>query len=202
MSLARSTYHHGDLRDALVSAGLGLARGGGPDAVGVREVTRQVGVSPSAAYRHFEDRQALLDAVSAAAQGLAADRMERELLSTPATARDRLRAVGAGYLAFAREEPGLFRVAFTVPHDLSEAVAPDKAGASGRTPFELLSLALDELVEAGMLPASRRPGAELHAWSAVHGLGMLVIDGPLRGLTDEMVDAATVRLLDMVERGL
>ncbi|WP_167139226.1 TetR/AcrR family transcriptional regulator [Diaminobutyricimonas sp. TR449] len=226
MSLARSTYHHGDLRDALIAAGLALARVGGPDAVGVREVTRQVGVSPSAAYRHFSDRQALLDAVSAAAQGLAADRMEQELLrvssgstgstgssgpagtpassapAAPSAARDRLRAVGVGYLAFAREEPGLFRVAFTVPHDLSEAVAPDKAGASGRTPFQLLSLTLDELVAAGSLPASRRPGAELHAWSAVHGLGMLVIDGPLRGLTDEMVDAATVQLLDMVERGL
>jgi AcrR family transcriptional regulator len=200
MSLARSTYHHGDLRDALISAGLALARAGGPDAVGVREVTRRVGVSPSAAYRHFSDRQALLDAVSAAAQGLAADRMEKEL--GRASARDHLRAVGAGYLAFAREQPGLFRVAFTVPHDLSEAVAPDKAGESGRTPFQLLSLALDELVAAGLLPASRRPGAELHAWSAVHGLGMLVIDGPLRGLTDEMVDAATVQLLDMVERGL
>lgn len=202
MTLARSTYHHGDLRDALIAAGLELARAGGPDAVVVREVTRQVGVSPTAAYRHFADRQELLDAVSSAAQGLAADRMERELRGAGPDPRSHLRAVGAGYLAFAREEPGLFRVAFTVPHDLNEAGAPDKAGASGRTPFQLLSLALDELVDAQVLPADRRAGAELHAWSAVHGLGMLVIDGPLRGLTDDMVDAATVQLLDMVERGL
>ena len=167
----------------------------------LREATRRAGVSPNAAYRHFADRQALLDAVSAAAQGLAADRMEQEL-ATVTDPRARLRAVGAGYIAFARDEPGLFRVAFTVPHDIAQAVSPDKAGRLGRTPFQLLSIVLDDLVSVGALPADRRAGAELHAWSAVHGLGMLVIDGPLRGLTDEMVDAATERLLDMVERGL
>src|SRR5690554_2247801 len=126
LTAARMSYHHGGLREALLEAGLEMAREGGPDAVVLREATRRSSVSPNAAYRHFADRQALLDAVSASAQGLAADRMEEALASAPLTgnreadARQRLRAVGAGYLAFAREQPGLFRAAFTVPHDLTE----------------------------------------------------------------------------------
>jgi len=204
----RATYRHGDLRQALLTAGVELARSGGPDAVVLRESTRRVGVSPNAAYRHFADRHALLTAVSASAQGLVADAMLAETVALTSTddaaadARRRLRAVGTGYLGFARAEPGLFRTAFSVPDDLANSGAPAKAGAAGLTPFQILSTTLDELATAGVLPAARRPGAELHAWSAVHGLGMLIIDGPLRGLTDEMMDGATVRLLDMVDRGI
>jgi AcrR family transcriptional regulator len=205
---SRATYRHGDLRQALLAAGLELARAGGPDAVVLRESTRQVGVSPNAAYRHFADRFALLTAVSAAAQGLVADAMLDEVnavTETPdaaADARARLRAVGTGYLRFAREEPGLFRTAFSVPDNLANSASPSKAGAAGLTPFEVLASALDELERVGALPSDRRQGSELLAWSAVHGLGMLVIDGPLRGLTDPMIDGTSTRLLDMVERGL
>ncbi|MHA6667708.1 TetR/AcrR family transcriptional regulator [Homoserinimonas sp. A447] len=208
MSGSRDHYHHGGLREALIYAAIEMAREGGPDAVVLREATRRSSVSPNAAYRHFADRQGLLDAVSAAAQGMAADRMEEAIASAPLTGDDQadarryLRAAGAGYLAFAREQPGLFRAAFTVPHDLTEATTPDKAGKHGRTPFQILADALDRLVEAGVLPVERRENAELHAWSSVHGLGMLVIDGPLRGFTDAMVTHATERLLDMVDRGL
>src|SRR4051795_7602628 len=93
----RATYRHGDLRAALLAAGLDLAREGGPDAVVLREATRRVGVSPNAAYRHFADRAALLAAVSDAAQALVADQMEAALTrvdesADPATrAHDRLR---------------------------------------------------------------------------------------------------------------
>jgi len=204
----RATYRHGDLRQALLTAGVELARSGGPDAVVLRESTRRAGVSPNAAYRHFADRHALLTAVSASAQGLVADAMLAEVDTMPATddaaadARRRLRAVGTGYLGFARAEPGLFRTAFSVPDDLANSANPAKAGAAGLTPFQVLSGALDQLVVAGALPAHRRQGAELHAWSAVHGLGMLIIDGPLRGLTAQMIDGATERLLDMVDRGI
>src|SRR4051794_8073373 len=207
-SAARSTYRHGDLRRALVDAGLELARAGGPDAVVLREATRRVGVSPNAAYRHFADRAALLAAVSDSAQGLVADRMEDELaaaadLAEPnERARRRLRAVGHGYLRFAEEQPGLFRAAFFVAGDLSQALSPSKAGQAGRSPYGILSDVLDELVAAGVLAADRRPGGEFLAWSAVHGLATLVLDGPLRGLTDDMIAGARERLLDMVDRGL
>jgi hypothetical protein len=65
-----------------------------------------------------------------------------------------------------------------------------------------LSAALDRLVAAGALPAERRPGAEYLAWSAVHGLALLVIDGPLRGRTPAQIGGLGQRLLDMVESGL
>jgi AcrR family transcriptional regulator len=204
----RTTYRHGELRETLVAVGVEMARNGGTDAVVLREATRRAGVSPNAAYRHFADRQELLLAVSAVAQGIAADRMvaaiaEFEPTGDAATdARNSLRGVGTGYLAFARDEPGLFRAAFSVPDDLANAHSSAKAGADGRTPFQILGDVLDQLCEAGVLPADRRVGAELLAWSSVHGLGMLLIDGPLRGFTPEMAEVTAQRLLDMVQRGL
>src|SRR6516225_6293064 len=81
---ARSTYRHGDLRRALLAAGVELARTGGPEAVVLREATRRAGVVPNAAYRHFESRQALLQAVRAAALSAVARAMEAELATLQA----------------------------------------------------------------------------------------------------------------------
>ena len=204
----RDTYRHGDLRRALVEAGTEMAREGGPGAVVLREATRRAGVAPSAAYRHFEDRRALLDAVCSAAQASLAVTIEAELArlslhGEPASlARARLRAVGTGYLRFALEEPGLFRTAFSASENLRSAASPARAGEGGLTPFQLLEAALDGLVEAGVLPRKRRPGAEFLAWSAVHGLAMLLIDGPLRGLEGTAAHDVGQRVIDMVERGL
>ncbi|HEV7619480.1 MAG TPA: TetR/AcrR family transcriptional regulator [Burkholderiaceae bacterium] len=204
----RTTYRHGDLRRALLDAGIQLARDGGPDAVVLREATRQAGVVPNAAYRHFASRQELLQAVRAAALSALAVAMETELAKLsrgrrPADfARASLQAVGTGYLRFAQAEPGLFHTAFSVPDEVEDDVDPAKAGHSGLNPFQLLSAALDRLVEAGALPSERRPGAEYLAWSAVHGLALLVIDGPLRSATRAQLDAIGQRLLDMVEKGL
>ena len=204
----RDTYRHGDLRRALLEAGTELARGGGPDAVVLREATRRAGVAPSAAYRHFANRRALLDAVCSAAQAALAVAMEEELDGLPNggdpadAARARLRAVGAGYLRFAQAEPGLFRTAFSASDNLRSAASLSRAGEGGLTPFQLLGAALDGLVEAGVLPPERRPGAEFLAWSAVHGLAMLLIDGPLRGLDRAQTQDIARRLIDMVERGL
>jgi AcrR family transcriptional regulator len=204
----RGTYRHGDLRRALLEVGIELARSGGPDAVVLREATRQVGVAPNAAYRHFADRNALLQAVCAAAQSALAVAMETELSRLPQgrdpadAARAHLRAIGTGYLRFAQAEPGLFRTAFSVPDHLREAASPARAGSSGLTPFQLLTTILDELVAADVLPPERRPGAEFLAWSAVHGLAMLLIEGPLRSLDQAQTRGIAARLLDMVEQGL
>jgi AcrR family transcriptional regulator len=204
----RSTYRHGDLHHALLQAGTELARAGGPDAVVLREATRRVGVAPNAAYRHYADHQALLAAVRSAAQATLAASIEAELAKLPphddpaSAARARLRAVGTGYLRFAQAEPGLFRTAFSVPPDRQDTTSPARADDSGMRPYQLLAAALDDLVAAGVLPPKRRPGAELLAWSAVHGLAVLLIDGPLRGMDDTRTHAIAQRLLDMVERGL
>jgi len=213
----RLTYRHGDLRRALIDAGVELARVGGPGAVIVREATRRVGVTPNAAYRHFADRTALLDAVCSACQSRVAIAMEDEqraaLAAAPAgqaaddpgrvlRARLRFRAVGTGYLRFALAEPGLFQTAFSPSSDLESATSATRAGNSGRTPFQLLTTALDDLVAVGALPAERRPGAEFLAWSAVHGLAALLIDGPLRALDPVYVQSLIDRVVTMVEQGL
>ena len=204
----RETYRHGDLRRALLAVGIELAREGGPEAIVLREATRRVGVAPNAAYRHFADHRALRYAVCSAAQGFLAVAMEEELAALPTAidlatdARARVRAIGTGYLRFAQDEPGLFRTAFSVPEALDNPDIPAGLGASGLSPFAHLTAALDGLVAAGALPGSRRPGAEYLAWSAVHGLALLAIDGPMRGLPRPDTDQIGQRLLDMVERGL
>jgi len=208
LAAPRSTYRHGDLRRALIEAGIDLARAGGPEAVVLREATRRAGVVPNAAYRHFAGRQELLEEVRAAALSALAVAMETELAALPdgmwptEQARASLRAVGAGYLRFALTEIGLFRTAFAASPDPQGDADPAKAGNSGLNPFQLLSAALDRMVEAGVLPPDRRPGAEYLAWSAVHGLAMLVIDGPLRGRDPAQLDAIGQRVVEMVENGL
>ncbi|MFF5208891.1 TetR/AcrR family transcriptional regulator [Streptosporangium sp. NPDC000396] len=208
----RSTYRHGNLRQALLQAGIDLAREGGPEAVVLREATRRAGVAPNAAYRHFADRNALVHAVSLAAMAQLAHAMEAEMETARAgllplaeaaqAACARFRAVGTGYLRFARAEPGLFRAAFLVPDTMAEAAIDTSAGDSGLTPFQLLGAALDALVECGRMPAERRPGMEFLVWSSVHGLAVLLIDGPLRGLQPDQADQTTHLLIDMIERGL
>lgn len=207
VSAGRKTYRHGDLAHALLDAGISLACAGGPDAVVLREATRRAGVAPNAAYRHFASRTALLQAVRVAALSRLAVAMEAEIaridagLGAAETARRSLAAVGHGYLAFAGAEAGLFRTLFATGMPWP-APDPAKAGPGGLDPFQLLGLALDRMVAAGVLAEARRPGAEHLAWSAVHGLAMLIIDGPLAGAARERVDALGRRVVEMVERGL
>lgn len=205
----RETYRHGDLRRALLDAGVALAREGGPTAVVLREATRQAGVAPNAAYRHFANHQALFDAVRAHALGALAQAIEREwrkalrVREPAAQARALLRAVGTGYLGFAQAETGLFRTAFVFgQHEVRVPPDPARTAAMGLNPFELLGAALDAMVATGVLPAERRPQAEYLAWSAVHGMALLIIDGPLRGTPATARRALGERLLQMVENGL
>lgn len=172
-------YHHGHLEQALVAAGTELARETGPDGVVLREATRRVGVSATAAYRHFADREALLGAVSAVALEQLARAMDDALARVPSRpggrsrAVTRLKATGRAYVGFALAQPGLFRTAFACP--VPGAPADPVPGRA----FGILSTALDGLVTSGALPPQRRPGAEVAAWAAVHGLSLLLLDGVL-----------------------
>lgn len=205
---ARKTFRHGDLRRALLEAGSELAREGGPNAVVLREATRRAGVAPNAAYRHFSSHSDLLQGVRAAALSSLALAIEAEIAGLPRTklpaesARATLRAVGTGYLKFALAETGLFRTAFSVPEQVEGDLDAAKTGKSGLNPFQLLGSALDLMVEAGVLPRERRPGAEYMAWSAVHGLAFLIIEGPLSRASGKEIHALSDRLLQMVEKGL
>jgi AcrR family transcriptional regulator len=212
-SEARS-YHHGNLREALVEAGVELARTGGPSAVLLRAVSRQAGVSHNAAYRHFANQEDLLAAVAERCMmQLGLLMIERTNLVTERglirRARARLQAIGRAYIDFARAEPGWFRTAFSSarPHPADAQTrepSPADGAESGQTtnPYLLLSARLDELVDAGALTPERRPGAEFAAWAAVHGLSSLLLDGPLRDLPEPQVESAITTVLATVDRGL
>lgn len=192
---AKKGYHHGALRAALVEASIALAREGGPDRVVLREAARAAGVSHSAAYRHFADREALLAEVSSYARGELAAQMRRRV-NRSTDPRKRLRAVGTAYVDFAISEPGLFRTAFT-SHPATSPEPTDTAA----DPFGVLGQVLDEAQAAGLLDARRRQGAEVAAWSAVHGLAGLLLDGPLPA-SPAAVKFFRARVLDLIERGL
>ena len=207
-------YHHGNLRAALVEAGVELARTGGPGAVLLRAASRQAGVSHNAAYRHFANQEDLVAAVAERCMTrLGLLMIERSNLVTARgpirRARARLEAIGRAYIDFARTEPGWFRTAFTSarPHPADaptrEPSPEDRTDSEQTTsPYRVLSARLDELVSVGALTPQRRPGAEYAAWSAVHGLSSLLLDGPLRDLPEPQVEYAITTVLAAVDRGL
>lgn len=196
--MARASYHHGDLQRVLLESAMELARGGGRDAVVLRDAARRADVSPNAVYRHFASRDELLAAVAGRVQAAMAERMRSFESPSPtarSAARDRLRAVGLGYIAFALEEPGWFDAAFTdITAQPGEAAPPP--------PLELLSSALDGLVDADDLSPDARPGAEWPCWSTVHGFAVLALHGPLRGHPRAAVWSSAERAVDAVIDGL
>jgi hypothetical protein len=108
-------------------------------------------------------------------------------------ARLRLRAVGEAYLAFAREEPGLFDTAFTAAHP-----QPSAGGLPERqTPFDHMQSALNNLVEAGVIAPGRRPVIEYPIWAAVHGMAML-LRGPLASLSAPEKQKLEAQALDFI----
>jgi AcrR family transcriptional regulator len=201
-------YHHGRLREALVDAGVALARAQGPEAVVLRAAARDAGASHNAAYRHFADRDELLRAVCERCMSKLASLMEQRITAVPADADpiafawDRLGALGRAYVEFATTEPGWFRTAFAVPRTTHTFAPGEGVGASGLGPYELLAARLDELVDVDAMATERRPGAEYAAWSAVHGLATLLNDGPLRDLPAVERERALNAVLEIISQGL
>ena len=195
---ARERYHHGDLRSALIDAGVDAARLGGEQAVRLNQLAGQVGVSASAAYRHFpEGLEALLVAVGDVGRAELAARIQERMTAVasddgPEGARARFRASGEAYVEYVTEQPGLFQVASR--HDAGRFVAGD--------PHALLEACLDDLVSTGVLAPDGRPWASAAAWAAVHGLAVLLTEGALRRLPERERRHVVARTLDMVERGL
>ncbi len=197
------SYHHGDLRNALIRAAAGLAETGGPEAVTVRAAARTVGVTPTAAYRHFGNHEELLVAAHHQAQSSLFEAIQEALTALPPEAAgvDRLSAAGQGYITFALREPGLFRTAFCVPESHA-AEHPDDKGHIDAPAYLVLSEILDGLVAEGYTDPTDRADAEIGAWSAVHGLAALLVDGAL-GKVDDAARATLIeQTLELVRRGL
>ena len=191
MTEPRTAYHHGDLRRALIAAATDLGAADGVDGVVLREAARQVGVSPSAAYRHFPSRDGLLAAVGSAARGMLAQRMLDGVAAAGGEAAAGFRATGRAYITFALDEPGLFEIAF-------RPCPPELFVVDRLSPYEILGRALDELAAADDL-AIEREGAEELAWSAVHGAAVLLRDRAIPPSERERVIEGT---LAMVGHGL
>lgn len=184
----RESYHHGDLRAALIEAGLKLVEERGADDIGLREAARAVGVSATAIYRHFPDKDAFLHALAdaglerlAAAQIAASDAAGGGVVGFNAT--------GRAYVRFALANPGLFRLIFS--KGKGDPVNWDAA------PDDAMRLLRDNAVR---LVAKER-GAEaaklfaLHSWALVHGLAVLMLDGmimPDEALIDRVIDVRKV----------
>ena len=187
---ARAAYHHGDLRNALITAAARLAERGGPDAVTIRAAAREVGVTPTAAYRHFTGQEDLLEAARNACNERMSVAMRKRLASVPdhddpvEAVILKLEAIGFGYVDFALDEPGLFRTVFHRGiegkdlHDPALHADPDN-------PHTMLIALVDRLVELGAVVEAERLGTEIGCWSLVHGLAALLIDGPLAGMPAE-----------------
>jgi AcrR family transcriptional regulator len=173
----KSAYHHGDLRQALIAGAIALITEQDVNSLSLREVARRVGVSHTAPYRHFQDKEALLAAVAEEGFiGLTAA-MNSGIQQAPEQPLKRLEATGVAYVQFAIAHPSHYRVMFgsfrgeQTPH-------PERAQV-GWQAFQVL---LNQ-IEAGQVEKVVRSGDAMQlawaAWSTVHGLAMLLIDGRL-----------------------
>lgn len=202
MAAQPRTYHHGDLRRALIDEGLQLARTGGPAAVSLREVTRAVGVSPNAAYRHFADREHLVRAVAGEAQRALARAIIARVAATPPdlpeaeASIERLRRVGLAYIDFARAERGWFALAFATQDPQGSSAGIVTLDDEVVAPFQLLLDTLDAMVDAGALAPERRPYAEWACWSAVHGFADIAVHGPVQWQPEEVIDALAAAVVE------
>jgi AcrR family transcriptional regulator len=199
-------YQHGDLRRALVQAGLKLLTEDGLEGLTLRGAAELAGVSHAAPYRHFRDKGALVAAIAEEGFHLLTASMRAEVATCAAAdVSTRLRAAGQGYVAFAVKHPAYFRTMFGgCPWPAKDA--PDDAGLrdAGQEAYDVLK----NLVEEGLRTRSLRPGdadqISVTAWSQVHGLAMLIIDGQLRDTAGSTpaVRALTEGTLLALERGL
>ena len=175
---ARSGYHHGDLRRALIEAAAAEIGEVGPSAISLRSIARRAGVSHAAPAHHFGDRAGLLAAVAAEgfrrlnqAMAAAADRSDRPLL-----------AIGRAYVDFARDNPGEFAVMFR-----PELLGPDPdLDLHGAAAFERLTEAI--AATPGAMCEGEDPAVTAaRLWSLVHGLATLIITGSLPA-DDDLID--------------
>jgi AcrR family transcriptional regulator len=172
-------YHHGDLRATLLAAALTLAEKSGLQGVTLREVARQAGVSHAAPYHHFSDKGALVEALAIMGFEQLTARLRAAVAMIPEDSEARLTAVGVAYVHFALEQPAAFRIMFRpeLRSNNEHAVTSAAITAAGQQAYQVLR---DEVVsgqKAGRIRSDPPDVLTLTAWSAMHGLATLIIDG-------------------------
>ncbi|WP_328804988.1 TetR/AcrR family transcriptional regulator [Parasphingopyxis marina] len=183
--MKKQSYHHGDLRSALVETGLRLLREKGDGDIGLREVARETGVSATAVYRHFPDKDALLHALARAGYEKLFDAQEAAAAGKP-DREQAFRATGQAYVHFAVANPALFGLmtAYMPAAGEEEALALSTESRAG--------VSLRENIAALMPEGSGRRAqdiAAIQAMALVHGLAQLVIGGQVPN-DPELIDAA------------
>ncbi len=171
-------YHHGNLRDVLLAAGLLMLESGVGEAFSLRELARQVGVSANAPYRHFPSKDDLLLAMIAEGfNRLTAVQMSAQMaaIQAQASAADVFLAAGLAYIHFARDNPGLFRLMFGA---FAAANVSEEKNSAANAAFANLNFGMAAALE---LPVddTRVTLSAIHAWGLVHGLSQLMLDHQL-----------------------
>jgi AcrR family transcriptional regulator len=198
----KDTYHHGDLRRVLMDAAMRLVEERGVDGFTMREVARRAGVSHNAPYHHFEDKAAVVAALAEEGyEMLLADEMAS--IDPAAPVLMQIRALGRAYVGFAAKHPDRFRLMNRPELRSSDAVTDvQAAGAASEAP---LIDAIAHGQRTGVFAQGDAEALALAAWSMVHGLAMIAVDGPmraqvrsprqLRSMTDAVVDVLLDGLL-------
>ena len=172
--MARTAYHHGDLHQQAHDQALAVLRLEGDGAISLRAIAKQIGVSAPALYRHYADRESLL--AELAISGFAA--LRQQLLSVEQhTPRAALIGIGLAYVAFAQSEPNLYRLMFG-GRVLPKGAHP-RLDQAGLGTFNVLQDTIARGQRAGYLKPAPLALMTATAWSLVHGLSQLTIDGHL-----------------------
>ncbi len=190
---SRRSYHHGNLRAALVAATLKLIEVKGPLGFTLAEAARDAGVSAAAPYRHFRGRDELIEEIAQQGYEMFADRLERAWNDGRPSALSAFMATGRAYLDFARENPGhyiaMFESGVLIAGNAELARTADRA-------MSVLVRAAERL--AAHLPPDRRPPARMvanHVWAFSHGVVELFARGSPGGRApysaDEMLESGT-----------
>jgi AcrR family transcriptional regulator len=171
----RRGYHHGRLKDALIEAARTLVAERGPAGFTLAEAAKLVGVTAAAPYRHFADRNQLLGELARRGFDMFGQRLAGAWDRGRPDAMQALRRMGSAYLAFAREEPGLYLAMFGNARTLD---APD-AGRSATLALETLRTAAHAVLGGSGRPEGEARKLAFEIWSLSHGVAMLTLSGHL-----------------------
>jgi AcrR family transcriptional regulator len=177
------SYHHGDLRAALVQAGLKALETQDIGDISLRQLAREAGVSPTAVYRHFPDKDALMAALAQAGIEQMAD-WQKEA-ARHASEADAFAATGRAYVRWALANPSLFRLVFGQCREVGRTVFGDNDAARMLRSYAESFTGNDAGAQRFML----------QAWAVVHGLAMLMLDGQLprdEAMIDRVIDTRTL----------
>ena len=175
-------YHHGDLREALLTEAAAMIAEDGATSVTMRAMGKRLGVSRAAPYRHFEDKTALLVAVAATGFGRLSARLQATGASGPTSSVKRLLRIGEEYVRFALENPAHYRLMYG-REALSREDRPELREAA-KALLEQFVGAIRAQQRSGTIKRQDPRAQAYVAWSAVHGLSSLLIEGQIHGTDD------------------